>query len=441
VARLPGTGGLGVVLVKPPSTSRNRDEDGAVAVLVAVCSVALFMIAALVVDLGLARDVRRQAQNAADASSLAGVTSLYPGSQCEDPVGTSPPCLNDAIEEVTDYALDNFDVPDAAWFDPELCTGAGKPSGYVNIAGGSECIAFDDLSEPRKVWVRVPIEEVKTGFGTLAGVSEIPVSAVARATLNDLPPDSCSLCFMGTVDAGNGDFSVYGSNIRVNGSVTAGPNSVWTATEGNIGVVGDVNGGQFDPPEVLKVAPFDDPLAGLVLPLDTTGLSGKTNPCATDTTGGPGIYGTLELPNSACTLQPGLYVVRGTWGMKNNTLLKGSGVTIYVQSPSGRLDFKNGIVDLEAPTSGTTANLAIIYDRDNTQGLSLQGNGDTQITGTVYALNSVLEFNGNSCFGFAQGPVVAGGVYQANGNQSCVEVSDSTGAEIEVPPGDPNLDQ
>ena len=45
-------------------------ETGAVAVLTAVLGVALFGIAALVVDLGITRDSGRQAQNTAAANAL-----------------------------------------------------------------------------------------------------------------------------------------------------------------------------------------------------------------------------------------------------------------------------------------------------------------------------------------------------------------------------------
>ena len=49
-----------------------RDEHGAVAVMVSPASQCiLFVAAALVVDLGLARDTKRQSQNAADAAALA----------------------------------------------------------------------------------------------------------------------------------------------------------------------------------------------------------------------------------------------------------------------------------------------------------------------------------------------------------------------------------
>ena len=87
-----------------------RDEDGLVAVIAALMAVVLLVMAALVVDLGLARDTRRQSQNAADASSLAAANVLYPTSgQCVDVTAqTVPPCFKDAVKAATDYATQNF---------------------------------------------------------------------------------------------------------------------------------------------------------------------------------------------------------------------------------------------------------------------------------------------------------------------------------------------
>ena len=138
----------------------------------------------------------------------------------------------------------------------------------------------------------------------------------------------------------------------------------------------------------------------------------------------------------------------GTWGSKNNTNLTGTGVTIYVLCGSsatpracdnneagGKLDFKNGNVQPRRTHQRPNQGLAIIYDRNNTQDLSLQGNGGTSITGTVYLKSGTLDFNGNSCFGFENGPVVADGVTKANGNKSCVRVTNSTDAQLAAVPG------
>ena len=52
-------------------------RPGNVAPLVALCLIPITGIAALVMDIGLLRDQRRQAVRAADAAALAGATDLF----------------------------------------------------------------------------------------------------------------------------------------------------------------------------------------------------------------------------------------------------------------------------------------------------------------------------------------------------------------------------
>lgn len=400
-----------------------RDESGAVAVLVAILMLVLLACAAVVVDLGNARDVRRQSQNASDASVLAAANALYPTSGiCGS--GGPMPCIGDAVAKAKSYASQNFRVTAADWAACSAPVGQALP--YVP-PGETSCISFDSSSSTKVVRVLMPTRTVATFFGWTAGSSSIPVGSTADATLGS--SIRCSLCFLGSIDSGNGDFSVFGGSVAVNGSIDAGPNGVWTATSN--GVVGTVSGGQFNP-SPTTIPAFTDPLAtSLTLPLSLVGLSARSNPC----TDGPGIYAAdVNLPNGTCTLQPGLYVVRGTWGAKNNTVLNGTGVTLYAQSPDGFLDFKNGTVNLTAPTTGALKNYAVIYDRSNTNNLSLQGNGGTSITGLVYTPSSKLDFNGNSCFGFSGGPVIALGVVKANGNGSCVNVLNASETTVTKTP-------
>lgn len=438
---------------------RARDESGMIAVLVALIATALFMVAALVVDLGLARDTRRQSQNAADASALAAANSLYPGTACTVPAGGSPPCIQDAIDAATSYAATNFGVTDADWAG---CTDSGH---YYVPSGSTPCVSFADdaglpsATRPTKVRVIMPTREVTTGFGVIAGVQHVEISSMARGVVSGGIAGECSLCFLGPIDAINADFTVSGGSIEVDGDLSAGPNGVWTAS-GTIGVAGTVDGGQFPGGAPSKVDPFDDPWKDASnVPPAVTGTSKSTPACTTGgkkgkAGNGPGVYGDFEIPDEACTLDPGLYVVTGAWTMKNNTDLIGNGVTLYftcgtATSPhvcatgeaGGHLDAKNGVVHLTAPTTGATAGLAIVYDRENTSNLGLQGNGDTGITGAVYAPKSKLDFNGNSCFGFSQGPVIVTGVIQANGNKSCVKVTNAADVTIPPEPAEVALDQ
>lgn len=414
-----------------------RDEQGAIAILTALLMVVLILCAAIVVDLGNARDVRRQSQNAADAASLAGANALYPSTKvCTPPVAGGPPCIADAEAAVRAYALTNFQVSSTNW---SACI---PPSGsaLAYVKGDTSCISYNSATDPDTVRVFIPTRTIRTFFGGITGRSSIAVSSTASASLRS--GTKCSLCILGDVDAGNGDFSVFGGAIAVNGDVqtSAGSGSVWNST-GN-GIAGNVSGpgsspsgAVFTPPKV-GIPHFGDPLANsLKLPLDLTGLglTNKTDPCSAGAPGGPGLYGAFSLPNSACTLKPGLYVISGTWDMKSSTVLSGPGVTLYVKA-GGALDFKNGnlgdplaippVVGITSMSTGVTKGYAIIYDPGNSSAITLQGNGGTGLAGIVYAPNNIVELNGTSCFGFNGGPIVIGGV-KMNGTTGCVDVANA----------------
>ncbi len=437
-------------------TRKDRDDTGAIAVIFAILAVTLCMIAGLVVDLGLARDTRRQSQNTADASALAAANVLYPPSDtctlANPGGGYTAPCFGDAITAAKTYAATNQQVTEADW---SACT---DPAAYWHPAGFTPCISFTDATlsasqpvQPTEVRVLTPTKAVGTGFGSLAGISQIDVRAVARAGVLSSTNNNCALCFLGDIDAGNADFTVSGAGIQVNGDLEIGASAYWTAD--SIGASGSVTGSHFSP-AVDNTPAFTDPLAGLTLPT----LTGTKFPAVAgcNTTINPGVYGSISLGNNhTCTLNPGKYVITGRWLLGNKSLLQGSGVTLYftcgtVATPKvcaagdtggGWLDGKNGTVAITSGAAGFT-DYVIIYDRLNPQGaIGLQGNGGTSITGAVYAPKARLDFNGNSCFGFSGGPIVVLGVTKANGTKSCVNVVNGQDLTASTEPGDVALDQ
>jgi Flp pilus assembly protein TadG len=58
------------------SRERHANDAGAIALVVAICSVVFLLVAALVVDLGMAMESRRDAQKAVDLAALAGGQEL-----------------------------------------------------------------------------------------------------------------------------------------------------------------------------------------------------------------------------------------------------------------------------------------------------------------------------------------------------------------------------
>ncbi len=146
------------------------DERGAVAVVVAVFALVMFTLAALVVDLGLARDTRRQAQNGADAAALAGANVLYDSGLADKDA---------AVAAVKEYAASNFGVQDADW---SSCVDAKRVNfpGFV-ASDQADCISFKPDLNPTEVRVVMPARTVDTPLGGLAGSSSVDVSAYAHA--------------------------------------------------------------------------------------------------------------------------------------------------------------------------------------------------------------------------------------------------------------------
>lgn len=421
--------------------------------MVALVSTFLLVLAAMVVDLGLARDTKRQSQNASDASALAAGNVLYQtGGPC-----LAIPCISQAVAAAKSYAQTNFGVATSAW------NGCSDPAplAYVPLLEAGSCISFDSALQPSKVRVVVPTRTVDTGLGVLAGVSSIDIRTAARATLNPAQLISCGLCVLGTGvhSIGNGDTSVIsltgGAGIHINGSLAGNPNSDVQAPGGSITIEGTFGTSDFNPPPTQGPR-IGDPMAGVTFPNYSLILpKNKPNPCGVS--GGTGVYGSYEVDNNeTCNLLPGLYVFTGTLSLKNTSKLlsPGGGVTLVFTcgtssmpracaaggEAGGIFDAKNGEVRIQRGSPLMGGDLVVAYDRTNTSPLYLQGNGDSVLTGDVYAKSSLLDANGTSCHTVSGGAIVVNDIY-LNGNNSCLNINSADAATYELPPEGLHLDQ
>ncbi|MCY7288726.1 MAG: Tad domain-containing protein [Cryobacterium sp.] len=417
-----------------------KNEQGAVAIFVALLTVVMFAFAAMVVDLGNGRTERRQAQSSADASALAGGNALYA-------TATSSPDFSAAEAAAKAYATKNYGVTASEW---SACTDPARLGTTIS----TQCISFEVSASAARVRVKMPERTLPTTFARAIGVNNIKVSALARATIKRGGASDCGLCILGTGtthDVQNGDVIVNGNNIHFNGNVSVSSNGL-VSTTGGITVEGSASGplSSYSPDPNVGVPPIQDPLADLLTP-DMTGLTAKTDPCVQ----GPGKYGAKNFPNGLCTLLPGTYVVTGLWDFSGNTSLAGTGVTLYFTcgtpttvrpcaSPGeagGQMDFSgNGDMTIKAPTTGPPQGMAIWYDRLNTSELRLTGNGANIYTGTIYAPSSKYRFNGNGC-GYPQNALVIVRTLELNGNNACLRITYSQGLNAPIPPGELHLDQ
>lgn len=430
-----------MVRLSPARLRRGRDETGAVAVLVGVLTIVMFTLTALVVDLGMARVVRREAQVASDSSTLAAANTLYLS-------GTSTPDVSGAVAAAKTYAADNYGVTDADW------AGCDDPAHLATTAVDTTCISFDSSSAPTQVRVVVPIRNVKLPFGAVVGASSVNVDAFAQAALKPGGKSDCGLCVIGggTHELQNGDVHVSGGSVALNGNVDVHNNGQVTS-DGNIYVQGVATGDPagYVPSPYTGTPEMPDPLSTYQLPSDFSSLAVHSNPC----TDGPGIYGDYDFPNASCTLQPGLYVITGEWSFTGNAGMVGNGVTLYftcgtTSAPvacsapgedGGWLNAAgNGVIKVTAPSSGPTQGLAIAYDRLNKSQLVLDGNGASGYDGTVYAYSAEMVYNGNACTTTTDALIVVGGL-SFNGNNGCLQTNYTPSANVWVPPSDPHLTQ
>lgn len=464
---------------------RPDDERGAILVFVAIFMVVALGAAAIVLDIGNGRQTRLQAQATADASAIAAAEEIAAVGQ--DFTGSSQQWQK-VVDEVKRYALNNFGVAPADWVG---CVDSAPLAYRPDTANNNTCISADLVAWPNpqqgettwtnRVRVRTPTRTIQTVFGGAIGQDSLSTSAVAVAgvtrkrtivTTTDTqttPGGPCAICILGdgfTLDGQNGDISVTGGGVVVNGNPSSGwaaylnPNGhVRVSATGGIGGPGAPNkwsGSGFDPDPVNRSA-VPDPLAHL--PACGTGWSPPaafptwpgcpTNSASSSaSTLNPGVYTTIS---GTKFLNPGVYVIKNEIRLSGNQQLTGNGVTLYFacsnypdpcsnRDPDNRDGARiratgNGAVLLTGPTAATCASipstcpyqgLIIFADRDNTNSWTFRGNGTNESgsqagsSGTIYLKSGELDLRGN---GYTLASQIVTGRLTMEGNPSGITVA------------------
>lgn len=405
-----------------------HDERGSVVILMAFMMTTLLVMVAFAVDLGNARQFRRQAQSAADVAVLAGAAEIS---------GKSDPAeLSRAVSQVKLYVERNLDITAAAW---NGCGAAATvPAGWTapDTANNNRCILIDDSFTQVRL-TRIPAEPVEMFFGSVVGLDALSVSAGAAAVTYPGGVSPCGFCILGDFDAQNGDFSVAGdAGASIGGDASAAPNGGLTVTGTNAeiriynqGLVSRPE--NFSPTPISVPGPLPDPLAGLAVP-PTSGPF--RSPCL-----GPGVY--LTIP-AGCPLSPGLYVITGGTHLSGGTAIDATaGVTLYLtcagsggaprpcgsggESGAELICTGQATLDVRAQPRGGTAiggaipGMAVFFDRNNTGALDCRGKGTSPVTGTVYGARAELRMRGNGACTFTDSLVVIGSVTFSGNPSSC----------------------
>lgn len=183
--------------------------------LIAISMLLMLGFAAIVIDIGVGFNERRQDQSAADFGALAALQFGQPDVGCSGAACLITAQTNGANEAIA-VANASLDDPSLAdWNDPALC--ATPPAGFT-VSPVTDCVAF--TSNLRRAWVRIPTIASPTTFGKLFGADSIAVSADAIANQGFSNPGPV-LPFLLPGNAAGTDYNC----------LKTGPNPSWGACE------------------------------------------------------------------------------------------------------------------------------------------------------------------------------------------------------------------
>lgn len=426
---------------------------GSVTPLTVLCLSLLVGVVALVVDGGTLMEDRRHVQATADAAALAAAADLYANYASNQGIDLSSSARSSALATAAANGFTNDGVQSLVTVNvaPQSYQGgpnAGKPlpPGYVEVI------------------IQYNASHLFSGvFG--AGTSPVPGRAVARG---QWPPISNNVIVLnlnapvtlGTF--GNGGLRINGG-LHVNSNsplaINLGGNAVLSALQVSVNqgsgsrlisrLLSFLQGAGLALPTVSSTGAIADPLRYLPAPdpvqlgLSLQGTNLQISKGTMDLY--PGVYqGGISVSGTATVKlhanangTPGIYYLQGggfsTSSSASVVMATGAaaGVMIYNawQGGNGSLNFvASGPLVLTPPTSGPYEGITIFQQRGTPLQsgplVNISGQGNVNVTGTIYAAYASVHLNGLSGTNVMGGQVIAD-TLRVSGNAS---VAVSTGS-------------
>jgi Flp pilus assembly protein TadG len=350
-------------------------RDGQISVVFTIAIIPIVVAIGAAVDFGKSSDVKAQLQKSVDAALLAGV--VQPTAQ--------------QISTANSVFQSNF-------------------KGRFGTTASAGFTANNDGS-----LTGTASTNVQTSFLNVMGLSSLGVSASGTAKAG--VPSTSPVCIL-LVSTLNSQSLLVNSGAQLNAPScevhvlsTQSPAAMFNATLNakRICIKGStiIKNGGVNPPVETSCAAISDPFAG-TLPAVTVG-SCTTNNKVYDpgsVTLSPGVYcGSTNFNGSGTlTLNPGLYIIKGTMTFNSGWTVTGNGVTFYLVDQNATLTFNGNVsATLSAPTTGTYANI-LMYEPNglSTTNLPINGTSASSYTGLMYlpsrnvTINSVSNVSSNS---------------------------------------------
>ncbi len=381
----------------PPAMLRDLRDDrrGAVLPVLAMTLSVLIGAGAVAVDASRLYVARGDLQKTADAAARSAAWQV-PGS--------------DAVQHTAEtYAAQNMS-PDT--FGSVLAPGDAVVGSW-NYIDRTFTAGLNQANAVR-VTVRQAADNgnpVDLIFARVFGPDVADVNASAVATQIDITACVLALAPAGTGLEFNGGVSMDSQNCGLAAnSLSADAALIANGGSGNAlieslylaGGLDDPHGviNSLEPPIVHARRQLSDPYAGRDFNDFPTSDSPTWNTPSqpnTPVTLEPGVYPNGMSLKGDVTLQPGTYVVQDDVSVGSQANVYGDGVTIVLDNSD--MDVAGGAyMDLTAPSTGSTAGIAIMRQGPPSSSKMTGGSGMT-IEGAVYMPNSDLAYAGNSAPG------------------------------------------
>jgi hypothetical protein len=425
------------------ASSRARDDRGLALLMTAVGMVALLVIAALVVDMGYAKQMRREAQASSDAASLAGAQVLAQGGNYAA-----------AAQAARDIADSNYPgLTEAAW---KACTDPDRPSGYEVIGTTTgitgECVTFDTANN--LVRVVLPGVDAPSFFGRVVNRNGYEVGAQASAvwTAGGSGTGGCGICGIdgaefaqdqsGNVDIENGR-QVQADKLRITGQSNSNkPKELAYYLEDN---------SENTKYTYQKLsAPVPNPFAGVEIDYSAVKVSAVMNPTCADLKPGEMYPQKLKISGNCKLPSSGIYYFRNGINISGSlTVDKGVKATLFFGcsagtqtgdavvpcngSHPGNLDV-SGSLQLDEPYFN---GISVMFDTTGRGESVVNYNGNIKLGGAHYSKASTPMFDQGT---FEASTVVFGGAGQRSyNNKGNIKISGTGPANPGADDGDVGL--
>lgn len=356
-------------------------ERGQALLLIVIGIVGLIGLTALAVDGGNAYADRRAAQNAADAAALAAALAKVRG---EDPTAAA--------------------------------LARASANGYEGSGANTVEVHYPPISGPyagNSEYVQVIItSRVNTYFAPVVGIQEVTnrTEAVAHAK----PPTPVKM-YAGNAVVSLAPHDCDATWVHGNAKLTVEGGGMYTRSDCTAYAFRQVGSGQLIAPSISVVggASWSN---GHVIPAPQTGAAALPDPvfpnpvCEgnAERVGNkmtPGNYSGTFPPNGVQYLDPGMYCVNGDFRLNGGDTLTGSDVVIVMLS-GGVTWNGNSSANLRAPTNGPFKGLLLYQPPSNTSTMTINGNSDMHLTGTILAPSALVRLLGTGAVDGFQSQVV-----------------------------------